>query len=123
MPSGWPDSTRRYTGADMYEVVSAASNNAASIKGSAGVVVGYYVANTGTDFRYVKLYDKASSPSPGSDTPKWVIGVPAASAAHISLLYPLTFSSGIGIAIVVGISNTDNTSVAASELVASIAYI
>jgi hypothetical protein len=123
MPQGWPDSTDRLMGADLYEAVSAASNNAATIKASPGVVVAYFVGNIAASFRYVKLYNKASNPSPGSDTPVFVIAVPPTLGANIAFPYPLGFSTGIAIAIVTGISNTDNTSTGASEVVCSIAYI
>lgn len=123
MPAGWPDNTDRLTGADTYEVVAAASNNAALITAGAGVVTGWYCGNIAAAFRYVKLYDKGSSPSPGSDTPFWVIAIPALSGANAFPIHPLHFSSGLGIAIVAGIANNDNSSVSANDVVASISYL
>ena len=111
------------SGSKQYEVVSAASNNAALIKGSPGYVAGWYCVNTATAYRYVKLFDKASSPTVGTDIPVWVIGIPSGSAANASLDAPLQLVNGIGIGIVVGSSNTDNTAVAAGDVVASIAYL
>lgn len=110
-------------GASTYEVVSAASNNAAVVKAAAGRVVGWFCGNTATAARYVKLYDKATAPSPGSDTPAWVIAIPAVSSANATLQVPLRFATGIGVAIVTGIANNDNTAVAASDVVVSLAYL
>lgn len=106
-----------------YEVVAAATNNAASIKATPGKVHGWYCYNASAAARYVKLYNKASAPSPGSDTPKWVIALPAGAAANVLDARGLDFPTGIGIAIVQGIANNDNTAVAASDVVASIAYV
>lgn len=123
MPAGWPDNTDRLTGADTYEVVSAASTNAALIKSGAGVVTGWMCGNTAAAIRYVKLYDKGSSPSPGSDTPFWVIFLPALSGSNAFPIHPLHFTNGLGIAIVTGIANNDSSATAANDVVASISYI
>lgn len=108
--------------ADTHHVVSAASNNAANIKSSAAQVTGYYVGSLATAAMYVKLYNKASSPSPGSDTPRLTILIPPGSAANQCFDPPLAFETGLGVAIVAGIADNDNTSVAANEVVANIFF-
>lgn len=122
--SGWVSATATSTGggASLYEGVAAASNNATSVKNAAGQVFGYSLYNAAAYAVFLKFYNKATSPSPGSDTPVWVVGVPASSQVNLSLHVPLTFGTGIAYAVVKGIANNDNTSVAASDCVWSIQY-
>lgn len=104
-----------------YHKVSAASTNAANIKASAGTVTGWKVYNNSLVPIYVKLYDKATTPTPGTDTPKQTIGVDAGdSDGLIGAGY--IYTTGIGIAIVRGITDADATPVALSDCVVDIFY-
>lgn len=108
----------------IYRAVAASSNNAASIKGSAGQVYGWEIYNASAAARYVKLYNKASAPAPATDNGllKAVIGIAAGQRAFYNSENGIAFSTGIGIAAVTGISDTDNTSTAANDLVFNIEY-
>lgn len=111
-------------GSSTFHVISAASNNATSIKASAGQIYGWEIYNTNAAVRYVKLYNKASAPAPASDNAllKMVIGVPPSGRAFYYSDNGIACSSGIGLAAVTGISDTDNTSVGASDLSITIEY-
>jgi hypothetical protein len=104
--------------------VSANSNNATSLKASAGTVFGVQVFNNSANIAYLKFYNKASAPSPASDTPYKVIGIPAnTSGAGSNVTFGpdgLPFSTGIAYALVGGIGDTDNTSVAANAYLGEI---
>ena len=50
-------------------IVSAATTNATSVKASAGIINDIVVGNNGAGVAYFKLYDKASAPTVGTDTP------------------------------------------------------
>jgi hypothetical protein len=113
---------RKSGSASTYHKISAASTNADTVKASAGVVTGYYLVNINTAFRYVKLYNKASSPTVGRDTPRCVFGIPGSSAANINLDPPVAFETGIAIAIVTGITDADATAVAVSEIAVTLYY-
>ena len=104
-----------------YHKVSAASNNAANIKASAGTVTGWKIYNNGIYPVYVKLYNKATTPVPGTDTPQQTIGVDAGLGEPM-IGAGFTYTAGIGIAIVKGIVDGDNTAVAASDCVVDIFY-
>jgi len=109
-------------GSTPYHLLSAANNNATSVKASAGLLYGYTLSNTNAAARFFKLYDKASAPTPASDTVKHTVQVPANSTViHV---YPegLTFSTGIAFAAVANISDTDNTSIGASDLSIDLNY-
>ena len=116
-------------GATTTSFVTAASNNATSLKASAGTLYGLQAFNLAAYPLYVKFYNKASAPAPGSDTAILTVMVPnnstaANGAGSVVKLGPegVAFSTGIAYAVVKGISATDNTSVAASDGVVSIQY-
>jgi hypothetical protein len=103
---------------------AANSNNATSVKGTPGQVYGVHVYNNATYPVYVKLYNKATAPAPAADNALLVrrIGVQAGTQRDFAFASGLPFSTGIGLAIVKGISDTDNTSVAASDCLAEVEY-
>ena len=120
---GTPDNLRKSVAASIYHKISAASTNADTVKASAGLVTGYFLVNTAAAFSYVKLYDKASNPTVGSDTPLCVFGIPAASSANVNLSLPLAFATGIAIAIVTGIADSDSTAVAANDVAVTLYFL
>ena len=93
----------------IYHDVSDAGDNAEIIKAAAGTVTGWSVFNNAGYPIYVKLYDTPTAPTPSSEVPKKVIAVQAGLGSDLSLASGLTFSSGIGIAIVKGIGDSDDT--------------
>lgn len=103
-------------------LISAATTNATSLKGSAGQLGGWYIFNANAATRYVKFYNKATAPTVGTDTPVWVIAVPAGGAANMEFTNGLAFSTGIAYATTTGIADSDNTAVAANDLVINLAY-
>jgi hypothetical protein len=108
-------------------LVSAATNNATSLKATPGVVGMITASNNNASPRYLKFYNKASAPAPASDTPVLVIEIPGnAAGAGSNIPIPMQgikFSVGIAYAIVAGIANNDNTAVGASEVAINIAYL
>lgn len=117
-------------GAQLSTVLSAASNNATNLKNSAGTLYSLRVTNYNTSAaRHLKLYNKASTPAPATDTPFDVICVPAAvSSTQPSVVtwsgpaVGVAMGTGIGYAIVAGSGDTDNTSVGAGDVRASIVW-
>jgi hypothetical protein len=105
----------------IYHAVAAAGNNAANIKSAAGIVTGWKIYNNADYPIYVKLFDKATAPAPGSDTPKQTIGVDAGEQEVINGA-GFVYTTGIGIAIVKGIADSDDTSVLADDCAVDIFY-
>lgn len=103
---------------------AANSNNAISVKASAGQVFGVHIYNNAPYPIYVKLYNKATAPAPGSDNALLVrrIGIQAGTQRDLSFPSGLQFSTGIGLAIVKGITDTDNTSVAVNDALVEVEY-
>lgn len=113
-------------GLSMSHTVSAASTNATSLKASAGKVYAVQVFNLNAAPRYLKLYNKASAPTVGTDTPVKVIMAPGntAGAGAIACEWTngLDFTTGIAWALTTGMANADTAAVAATELLVEIDY-
>lgn len=103
--------------------VSAASTNATLVKNSAGQIYTVICTNVNASPRYLKLFDKSSAPTVGTDVPVQNYMIPANSNGFvIALPMPLQFTSGIGFAITTGIALTDSAAVAANEISVNIGY-
>lgn len=105
--------------------ISANSTNATSVKGSAGQVYWIYCSNTNAAVRYLKLYNKASAPTVGTDTPVLVFAIPGNTAAagfSTSTDMGLAFGTGIAFALTTGVANSDTGAVAQNEIVVNLGY-
>ena len=108
------------SGAQQYHLIAANTNNSTLIKTGAATVYSYELSGVGSAPAYVKFYDKSTAPTCGTDTPKKVLMIPAASTAangggsNIMLPVGVRFNSGLGICVVTGIADNDNTAVAAA---------
>lgn len=123
----WTVSERPATsgGLSMSKTISAASTNATSVKASAGQVYAIQVFNLNAAARYLKLYNKASAPTVGSDTPVKTILIPGNTAgAGVVARWPsgLEFTTGIAFAITTGIGDADTGAVAANEIAVNLDY-
>jgi hypothetical protein len=112
-------------GLSMSKTVSAGTTNATSVKASAGQVYAIQVFNTNAAARYLKLYNKASAPTVGSDTPVKTITIPgntAGAGAVMVWAQGLAFGTGIAFALTTGVADSNSTAVAADEIVVNIDY-
>ena len=104
-------------------VNSAASTNATNLKASAGTVYTITAMNTNAAVRYVRIYNKASGPTVGTDIPVMVIAIPATSSKEISFgSIGAPFSLGIGYSITAAAAATDATIVGAGDVQLSISW-
>lgn len=103
--------------------VAAASDNATSLKGSAGQVYDVDIFNNAAYPVYVKLYNKATSPtSCGATSLVKVIGVQAGTGRNLVEPNGLAFGTGIGYCVTKGITDADDTAVLISDATVDIAY-
>lgn len=103
-------------------VVSTASTNPTLIKGSAGIFLGIVLSNTAASTRFVKLYDKATAPIPGTDIPKMAFGIPAVWSREIQTP-PVKFTNGLYMTICAGAADADATNVALNDVVSDVYYM
>lgn len=96
---------------------SAATTNGALItSGSAGLQA-FFASNIGATPAYVKLYNKATAPTVGTDVPEFVITVPATGQVEVTPGFNgHRFSLGLGIAITGAAADSDTTAVAAGQV-------
>lgn len=95
-------------------VNSAASVNNTLVNSGRTNLNALVVSNTGGAAAFLKLYDKATAPVAGTDTPTITISVPA--SGTVSLPGPLPFSLGLGLAITNLAADADTTAVAAGQV-------
>ncbi|MDO8885770.1 hypothetical protein, partial [Candidatus Oleimmundimicrobium sp.] len=106
-------------------LLSAATTNATVAKASAGQVYGWYITNTNAAVRYVKLYNKATAPTVGTDTPVMTLAIPGAIAGagtNVEFSLGIPFASGIGYATTVGAADSDVGAVALNEIIINLLY-
>lgn len=106
-----------------FKLISAATTNSTLVSTGAHLLTGYYIANLATATRYVKLYDKASAPTVGTDTPKWTLPIPAGAAANMQFTDGLELLLGLGLGITTGVADGDTGAVGASEVVVNLAFV
>lgn len=100
-------------------VVTTASTNCTSVKGSAAQLVGFELYNTTTTAYYLRLYNTASAPTANSATGfiRSIPIPPAAAAGQVGgAILPngagVAYATGLGYCITGGSSSTDNTNAA-----------
>lgn len=100
--------------------VSAATTNATVVKANGGLLRSVTVGNVNAAARYLKIFDKGTTPTVGTDVPVLNFIIPGNTAgAGTNIPIPDTgyrFANGISFAIVTGAALLDNNAVAASEI-------
>ncbi len=111
------DSPMRPAAATVFTLSSAATTNATSVVGNQTSVFALSASNGGAGSAYVKLYNKATAPTVGTDVP--VLTIPVGASAAVALefgtlghLFPL----GVGLAITGAFADSDTTAVAAAQV-------
>lgn len=105
-----------------YKVDAGGSTNAALIQAGPCGVATVFINNAAASARFVRLYDKATAPTVGTDVPVAVITVPSSSSKEITLRYELEFVLGLGVAITGAAPYNDSTSVTAHDVQLFIIY-
>lgn len=104
-------------GVTPFHLVAAASTNATSLKASAGQLYGASIYNNAGYPVYWKFYNKASSPTVGTDTVVFEVAVQAGTEREIHTDEGLAFATGIAYSLTKGITDTDATAVLLSDAV------
>ncbi|NTU58913.1 MAG: hypothetical protein HGB00_08385 [Chlorobiaceae bacterium] len=109
-------------GASIKHIVSIAGTNAQVVKNSAGRLLGWQMTNTTASWRYLKIYNTNVAPTPGTTTVIMTIAIPPGQISDFMAEGGLAFSIGISCAILAGSAVTDNTPIAAGDVVGNIFY-
>ena len=106
-----------------YNVVTAASTNSAVVKATAGMLYEITISNPTATAAYVKLYNKTTAPTVGTDVP--VLTQAVAAGATVALSFGQVgkrFATGIGIACTAAVAATD-TGVSVAGIQINATYI
>lgn len=96
---------------------AANTTNDTLVLGRPGRVYGVGGFNAGT-ITYLKLYDKATAPVVGTDTPRRTIYLPANTAFQIDFANPLHFAQGIGYGMATAGADNSTAAVASGAVLA-----
>ncbi len=104
---------------------AAASTNATSVKNGAGRLVKIRGYNAKAALVYLKLYNKASAPTVGTDTPIMTIPLKASSDFDFDMqVLGANFSTGIAYALTGAVTDADTTALVAGDILGlNIIYI
>ncbi len=102
-----------------FHLIAANTNNSTLIAAGARTVTGAQLSGVGAAPAYVKLYNKATAPTCGTDTPVKVLMIPAAATAangavsNVSISLGSLFPLGLGLCVVTGMAaaNTFNVNI------------
>jgi hypothetical protein len=112
----------------IHKIESVAGLNAQVIWAGPCRLIGAYVQNSGNEMNYLKLFNKATEPTPGTDHPNLTLGAGGTFAsttipANVFIPYPgAWFSAGLSMAITGGISDSDSTSISAKDTLVHVFY-
>lgn len=111
-------------GCSIFYRIATADTNSAVIKGSAGTIYSAYVHNGNVAVRVFKLYNKATGPTVGTDTPIFTMRIPATSGVSAAFGggLGLSCSAGIGMGMTQLSADNDTTAVSASDMIAVVTY-
>jgi hypothetical protein len=84
-------------------------------------VLGWIFGNNTASFRYVKLHNQATAPTAGTGVVR-TIALPPNSTVTYTIEGGIGFATGIGLTIVTGVADADNTAVGLNEVVGDIFF-
>lgn len=87
--------------------LSAASTNSNLVQTGKSSLRAGVVVNTTATVYYLKLYDKSTSPTCGTDVPKWTVPLTANAVTPLPVSDGLQFYLGLGFCITAGIADND----------------
>ena len=109
------------SGAFAKHLVSAANTNSTLVKFAGGKVLGWYFANTTAAWVYVKLHNQNTVPTAGTGV-ALTIAVPPNGISQFFSEGGITFGAGIGMTVVGGAADSNNTPVTAAALVGDLIW-
>lgn len=101
-----------------YKLISAASTNATLVKAGPTTISMLTGSNINAAARYLKIYDKATAPTVGTDEVAYTFILPGfatGAGTNIPLARELNLMRGFGLALTTGVADTDTGAVAANE--------
>lgn len=115
--------TQTTGGATSFTLISAASTNSTLVKASTGVLYMVVATNNSATVAFLKMYNKATAPTVGTDVPVLTFMVPANGGIMVPIPSTgITFATGIGFALTALATTTDTTAVTLNQIQLNGAY-
>lgn len=114
-----------YAECTLHSAIGANTDNATLVKAGTVKVASISVCNINAAVRYLKLYNKATAPTCGTDVPVTRLVMPINGCTSYNLgggNSQAGFALGLGYCMVTGITDASTTAVAASEQLVNICY-
>ena len=97
---------------------AAANTNATVVKAQSGRVYAITAYNAAANISYLKLYNKASAPTVGTDTPVLTIAIGPAQQFNLTVMdVGIYFATGIAYALTTGSADSDTGALTAADVV------
>jgi hypothetical protein len=109
--------------ASVFKFTAAASTNAALVGTSLRRLIGWTLTNTTATVKYFRFYNKATAPTVGTDSPYFVIPIPANSTVTERTEGGIFISLGLGISCTGAIADLDATATAGNDVIGAIFYV
>jgi hypothetical protein len=112
-------------GTTPYKLISLATTNANVVKASGGNLYSIVAIGLTSTVRYLKLYNKATAPTVGTDVPLMTIPIPAnTQGAGIAIPFSMgvNFPLGIALAITSGLADNNTGAILANDVVVNLTY-
>jgi hypothetical protein len=109
----------------LFEKVWPANTTPVAVDGSGTSgrnVAGCVALNAAAAARFIRLFDKASAPTMGTDQAKLVIPIEAGKSIRLLFPRPPYFQNGLWVSVTTGIADNDNTAPAATDILLNILY-
>ena len=105
--------------------VSTANVNAANVKAGAGRLLGVQITNVkgSSAAVFLKLYDKATSPTVGTDTILKTLACPSGQSVNFQFPMGIYFSAGISLGITADMVDSSTTGVGAADCIIHLDYV
>lgn len=106
-----------YLATSVSRIPSAANTtNGTSAKASAAILKSFNGHNAAAAVRYLKIYNKASAPTVGTDTPVFTFAIPASAPFSLSLGDGLYLATGLAYALTTGAADADTGALTAGDI-------
>jgi len=102
------------------KLISANTTNGTVVKSEPSAVDFLTASNTNASPRYLKIYNKRTAPTVGTDIPVFTFLIPGNSGSGTNIPLPpkgLQLDEGFGLGLTTGVADNDTGAVAANEIV------
>lgn len=84
---------------------------------------GIIAYNTNAAELFLKIYNKATAPTVGTDVPAMTIGIPPAGTITATWIDGIMFETGVGLGATTGVADNDTGAPGANDMIVTLLYV